>query len=281
MKNKIVSICIIGETNSGKSTFINSVVGENISIINKKKNTTLDFIIGVYNYKNIQLIFYDTPGLNKDKSIYLKIKNIKSKFLNIIDFSDITIYFLDVKKRNLILNKEILLNTKRNKKDLYIILNKIDLINKNELLPIIKKLNSEYKIDNIFPISSKFKIGIENLLKKIYSKSYSGEWLFKKNEITNKTDEYISKEVTRNAILNNLNSEIPYKIYVKNNKWKIVSNNEIVIHQSILINKKNYKKIIIGKNGSKIKNIREDSQIELAKIFNKKVHLYLKVLIDK
>ena len=58
MKNKIVSICIIGETNSGKSTFINSVVGENISIINKKKNTTLDFIIGVYNYKNIQLIFY-------------------------------------------------------------------------------------------------------------------------------------------------------------------------------------------------------------------------------
>ena len=186
-----------------------------------------------------------------------------------------------MKKRNLILNKEILLNTKRNKKDLYIILNKIDLINKNELLPIIKKLNSEYKIDNIFPISSKFKIGIENLLKKIYSKSYTGEWLFKKNEITNKTDEYISKEVTRNAILNNLNSEIPYKIYVKNNKWKIVSNNEIVIHQSILINKKNYKKIIIGKNGSKIKNIREDSQIELAKIFNKKVHLYLKVLIDK
>ena len=98
MKNKIVSTCIVGETNSGKSTFINSVVGENISIVNKKKNTTLDFIIGVHNNKNIQLIFYDTPGLKKEKSIFLKTKNIKSKFLNTLNFVDIIIYFLDVSK---------------------------------------------------------------------------------------------------------------------------------------------------------------------------------------
>ena len=281
MKNKTISACLIGNTNSGKSTFLNLIVGENISIVNKKRNTTIDFVSGILNLNNIQIVFYDTPGLNNSKYIFSKNYKIKNNFWHSFELSKIILYFYDVSKKNLAINKDIIKETNNSDKILLIILNKIDLIKKNKLLPLINEIHKKYMTDIIFPISAKFNIGTESLLEYISSKASYGNWMYTKNEITNKSDEFISREITRNSLLRNLNCEIPYKLKVNNYKWKIVSKKEIVIYQEIIVNKKNYKKIIIGKSGKMVKKIREDSQKELKKIFNKIIHLYIKVIVTK
>jgi len=281
MKNKVLYATLIGYTNSGKSTFLNSIVGKTISITNKKKNTTINSIVGVLNLDNVQLIINDTPGLglNANKSINNKILN--TELWNSITIANYLLYVIDVSKKNIIIDDNIINKLKKDNKKIIIILNKIDLIKKVKLIPIIHDIAKKYKLSDIFPVSSKFNIGIENFLSNIKRYAILRKWLYNENENTDKNHLFITNEITRNSLLINLNHEIPYSLKVITKKWKIIEKKRIIIHQDILIPKKQYKKIILGKNGFMIKKIRIDSQKELLKFFNKKIHLYLKVILYK
>ena len=279
MKNKILSACIIGSTNSGKSTFFNYLIKKNISIVNKKRNTTIDSIKGIVNINNLQIIFYDTPGINFFKVSKDSQHIIKNIYWNSIFISDIILYLIDVSKKNIIINHDIIKIIRRENKNkkIVFILNKIDLVKKIKLLPIIDKINNIYDQKLIIPISAKLGQGIDIIINILKNNACKGEWLYKKNIISDKNNVYISNEVTRNSLLKNLNQEIPYALNVTNTKWKIINNNNIIIKQNIIANKKAYKKIILGKDGHMIKRIRESSQKELSKLFNKKIHLYINI----
>tara|TARA_Y100001970_G_scaffold88509_1_gene111713 strand:- start:3514 stop:4371 length:858 start_codon:yes stop_codon:yes gene_type:complete len=278
MKKKILKVSIIGKTNAGKSTLLNVFVGETISIINKKINTTLDSIIGVKNIDYIQLIFIDTPGINFLKNNSISQKKIKSSLWQGIDQSNIILYVIDSKSfdLNYLLNHLNILMTIRKK--IIIVFNKIDLINKKTLLPFVNKINSHTKIDSFFFVSAKKNIGINKLLNSLKNLSINSEWMYKHNEITNKDEIFISNECTRNAILKYLHKELPYNIKVKNIDFKYLKNGDIKIKQQLLIEDLRYKKIILGKKGEKIKSIRESSQIQIKKILEKKIHLYLEIM---
>ena len=281
MKNKLLKISLIGNTNSGKSTFFNTVINKRVSIISKKKNTTIDLIIGVVNLKNTQFILYDTPGLLFLESKIVLKKNMKSNIWNGIESSDIIFYFLDSSKKTIQINKNFLNQLILNKKNILIIMNKIDLISKNEL---IQKMVNIHKVNNkleIFPISSTKNIGVNDLITFTSKFSKKMDWIYKKNEITNKNDIFISNEITRESLLKFLNEEIPYSVKVINCKFKIIKNKDLILHQEIIINKPSYKKIIVGKNGLMIKKIREYSQKILSKYFSMKTHLYLNVKFIK
>ena len=149
MKNKILQISLVGNTNSGKSTFLNRVIGKNISITSKRINTTLESITGVLNKKNNQILLYDTPGLS-----FLKSKDQKNKLLKInlwqsIENSKLVLYFIDSKNKNLILNNDLLKEIKSKNQKIFLILNKIDLIKKNHLLLKMDYLYRKYNISNI------------------------------------------------------------------------------------------------------------------------------------
>ena len=275
MKKKLLKISIIGKTNAGKSTLLNGLIGESISITNKKINTTEDLILGILNIKNNQLIFYDTPGLQYLKKININNKKLKQNLWNGLNDSDLIIYLVDVKKYN---SNEIINNiNKLNelKKNIIIIFNKNDLIDKKEILPKIKELNKEIKLDSFFSISAKKKLGLTQLNKYLLSKAYNSDWLYNNNEISNKDDIFITNESTRNAILTLLHKEIPYNIKIKNKMFKYLKNGDLKIKQEIQIKNKRYKKIILGRNGEKIKEIRIKSQISISKILKNKVHLYI------
>ena len=281
MKNSIINVSIIGNTNSGKSTFLNTVIGKTVSITNKKRNTTIESIIGILNTNNTQIIIHDTPGLAYIKSKLQKFRQIKINLWNSIIISNVILYIIDVTKKKISINNDIIYYLKKEKKDIIILLNKVDLINKTKLIPIINDISNEYNLNNIFPISSKKNTGIKSVLQKLIKFAVPGKWLYVNNEKTDKSNLFISKEITRNSLLRNLNDEIPYSLKVINSKWKVIKNKNLVIHQVILIPKLAYKKIILGKNGIMIKKIREYSQKELSKIFNKKIHLYLEVVLEK
>jgi len=279
MKNKkILKLSIVGRTNAGKSTLINTLIGETISIQNKKINTTKDLIIGIKNYDNLQLIFYDTPGSNFLKSIHIDQKHLKINLWQGIDHSDLIIYLVDSKNIRInYLISQLKKLSELNKK-IIITFNKIDLISQKNLLPIIDKIKKELNIDSYFAVSAKFDRGINDLLKYISKFANNSNWIFNNDEISNKDDVYITNECTRNALLTFLHKEIPYNITIVNKTYKYLKNGDLKIKQLLKINELRYKKIILGKNGEKIKLIREFSQKEISKILKIKTHLYIEIM---
>ncbi len=278
MKNKILKIAIVGKTNAGKSTLINQIVGEKISIQNKKVNTTKDLILGVKNLKETQLLFYDTPGSNFIKPINNQSKILKTNFWNGINNSDLILYLIDSNRINFnFLNNQLDILIDTNKK-IIIVFNKIDLISSKKLLPIIKDIESKYKIEFFISISAKKNKGINKLLEEIVKYSYKSEWIFKKDEITNKNEEFIINELLRETILEYLHKEIPYNVNIEIATFKILKNKDIKIKQKIIINEIRYKKIILGKKGEMIKRIREKCQKKISQIFKSKIHLYLEII---
>lgn len=280
MKNKIIKIALIGKTNAGKSTLINSLVGEKISIINKKINTTQECILGIKNIFNTQIIFYDTPGSNLLKTNDITQKKLKTNIWQAIDNVDLLVYLIDVTKFNHDNIKIDIEKISESKKPIVIIFNKIDLIENNQTLPYINLLKENINIIDFFLISAKYKNGIIDFLKYLDNKSYLGSWIYTNNEITDKDDIYISNECTRNAILEYLHKEIPYNIEISNVLFKFINKQNLKIKQNIKLDSLRYKPIILGKKGLTIKKIREKSQDDIKNILNTKVHLYLKVITN-
>ena len=278
MKNKILKIALVGRTNAGKSTLINRIVGEKISIQNKKINTTQLTVIGVKNIKKTQLIFYDTPGSNFLKSLNKQSKNLKINLWNGIDESDIILYLIDSKTTNIKFLFDQIYKLQEVNKKIIVVFNKIDLISNKHILPLVNDLNKNFQIDSFFTISATKNIGIHDLLDYIYKYSYISKWIYKSDEITNKDDVFIVGELLRETMLKYLHKEIPYNVNIKTLNFKILKNNDIKIKQKIIINQPRYKKIILGKKGEMIKKIREDSQKKMSQILNAKIHLYLEIL---
>ena len=278
MKNKIINVALIGRTNAGKSTFINSIVGEKISIENRKINTTLEIHSGILNIGTTQIIFYDTPGYNLlNKNKYIK-KEQKTEIFEILNSIDLILLIFDTYNFNYKYVIGYIEKIKKTNKPIIFVFNKIDLIKKELVLSYIKKLNELNIIDDFFIISAKYNNGIDLIKKYLVQRSKYGDWKYKNGEISNKGDVFISNECTRNALLKFLHKEIPYNITVKNKLFKNINNKSIKIKQSIQINNLRYKSIILGKKGEKIKKIRESSQKEIEKIFNSKIYLYLNIV---
>ena len=277
MKTKLITIAIVGKTNSGKSTFLNNAIGEKISITNRKVNTTQDLIKGIVNKNKTQMIFCDTPGYNTKKNKFSIQKKINSTVWNSIFTVDCILYFINSYQYNYQTIKDDLNKISESKKFITIVFNKIDLIKKDNLLSLTNKFKDLKYIDDFFYISAKYNQGLNKLSSYLEKKASFNKWIYNNNEISNKDDVYISNECTRNAILNFLHKEVPYNIDIKNSVFKFLKNKDIKIKQIIKINNKRYKPIILGKNGITIKRIREKSQNEISKIMKSKVHLYLKI----
>jgi len=278
MKSKLLKISIVGRTNAGKSTLINKIVGEKISIQNKKINTTQDTIIGVKNIQQNQFLFYDTPGSNFLKNIDTQSKKLKRNLWNGIDDSDLILYLIDSSSINIKFLSDQLEKIKETKKKIIIVFNKTDLILNKKLLPLITKISNQFKIESFFTISAKKNIGIDDILKFLKKYTYPSEWEYLNDEITNKDDKFFLSELLRETLLTYLHKEIPYNISIRTSSFKELNNSDIKIKQKILVNEKRYKKIILGKKGNMIKKIREDCQKKIKNIFKKKIHLYIELI---
>jgi GTP-binding protein Era len=195
-----------------------------------------------------------------------------------IDESDIIAYLIDSKTINIKFLYDQLEKLHEINKKIIIIFNKIDLISNKKILPLISQIDQKFKIESFFTISALQNTYIDELLNHIKKLSYSSEWVFKDNEITNKSDYFIIEELLRESLLTYLHKEIPYNLIIKTTIFKILKNNDIKIKQKIIIKEKRYKKIILGKRGEMIKKIREDAQKKMNQTLNAKIHLYLEIL---
>ncbi|WP_168821729.1 GTPase Era [Enterobacteriaceae endosymbiont of Donacia provostii] len=262
------NILILGRTNVGKSTLLNLLINKKISIISHKKNTTNNNIIGVYNNDIYQISFIDTPGniFYKNK-IFNLFKNYEYNYI---------LFILDKNRWNYIEENFTKIFSKINI-PIILIINKVDQIkNKNILLSYINFIQKKIKIFHLFIISAKYKLYTNDICSFICKHLPKQKHFYSSSYITNQTDKTIIKEIIRENIMKFLHKEIPYNIKIKVVFPKNLLNKLYIF---LLVNKINYKKIIIGKNSKNIKLIKKRSEQNIEKFFHKKIILNIWIKI--
>lgn len=277
-------VTIIGRTNVGKSTLLNSLIGEKIAIMANKPQTTRTQIKGILNRPNSQIIFLDTPGIHKPKT---KLSNImvQTAFESAKDV-DLILFIIEATSKEIGKGDALILEKIKNaNKKTILLINKIDLVQKEELLKLIQIYSKEYNFEAVIPISAKTGENNETILKEIEKCLEEGPKYYDEETYTDQTLKAISEETIREKALRLLDDEVPHGIYVevqKMKKSKTRDNKKVInIDATIYCERESHKGIIIGKKGSKLKQIGTYARKDLEKILGEKVNLQTWVKVRK
>lgn len=272
-------VTIIGKPNSGKSTLINTFLKEKISIVTRRINTTRNEIRGIYNDDDSQIIFLDTPGFLKvTNKLDEKMKKIISHSLNEIDVLLYLIPFYEKIDQNYIDLFKI-----KELENVYkiLVVTKLDLLkNKNEIPSLVEKFKSTKIFDTFIPVSSIKKQNIDILLKEIKLHLKDNVKFYETTQKSIEEEKFYISEIIREKLLIYLNDEIPHNIFVRTKEF-VKKPNIYKIFCEVIVNRNGLKKIVIGEQGSKLKEIGTKSRIELEKYFKKKIFLELKVIVKE
>ncbi len=277
MQTRLITAALVGLPNAGKSTLINRIVGQKISISSPKSQTTRFNIIGIKNIGECQIIFTDTPGFKNSRNALEK--QMKNFALDAIESSEVTCVVIDSCK---LCKYGIDKNHLPHGIDGSIfLLNKIDRIkDKRLLLPHMKTIGEIYNPLDIFLISATKSTGIEGFLSRLCELSNAEPWAFENDEVTDISQKELAQEITREKLLYRIQDEIPYLVKITTERWE-EKGEDLYIHQTIFVNKSSHKAIVIGSGAENIKRIGQDSRIEISKLLGKKVRLFLHVMIDE
>ncbi len=270
-------INIIGNPNVGKSTLMNNLVGEKLSIITSKAQTTRHRILGIVNGDNFQLIFSDTPGIIKPS---YELQDSMMDFVkSALEDADVILYMVEIGEKSIkdpdVHNK--ILSTKI---PTIILLNKIDLSNQEDIENQINIWSNKYPNTEIYPISALNNFNTEKVINRIIELIPESPLYFPKDQLTDKPERFFVNEKLREKILLYYDKEIPYSVEVQTEEFK-EEESIIKIRSLILVERESQKGIIIGHKGIALKKIGTKARIDLEKFFGKKVFIELHVKVSK
>ena len=273
-------IAIVGPPNVGKSTLLNRLLKRKIAIVSPKPQTTRNRITGIYHDSNFQMVFFDTPGMHKTRSMLHKsmVASAQSVFREV----DIILLMIELHRPEDPIFPFIIKNLKEVKKHTILVINKIDQGKKEKLLPIIDTFHQKYPFEGIFPISALNGDGISDLFKHLKASLKPGPRFFPENINTDQSESFLVAEIIREKIYFHASQELPYSSAVTvDNLEEISEKNLIVITARIHVESDSQKGIIIGKGGKMVKSIGQSARKELEAIFGTKIYLDLTVRVTK
>lgn len=268
---------IVGNPNVGKSTLMNQLVGERISIATFKAQTTRHRIMGIVNTDDMQIVFSDTPGVLKPN--YKMQKMMLAFSESALADADILLYVTDVIE-NPEKNMDFLDKVKKMSIPVLLLINKIDESDQTKLGDIVEKWHALLPNAEILPISAKNKFGTDMLLKRIKELLPESPAFFDKDQLTDKPARFFVSEIIREKILLYYSKEIPYSVEVRVERFK-EEDDRIRINAVIYVERDSQKGIIIGHQGVALKKVNMESRKSLEKFFNKKIFLETFVKVDK
>lgn len=271
-------VSIIGRPNVGKSTLLNSILGEKIAIVTPKPQTTRNRIIGIKNLPGAQIIFIDTPGIHKPKH---KLGETMVKTA-VGALREVDIILFMVEPYNLGSGDRFIIELLKGvKSPVFLLVNKIDIIKKSDLLPIIDNFKELYPFKEIIPISALTQDGIELLMNIIRDYLPYGPKYYPNEIITDQLERFMVSEIIREKVTEMTEEEVPHSVAVEVAEWKERENGLISIRSNIYVEREGQKGIIIGKKGAMLKSIGTAARIDIEKLLNTKVFLELWVKIKK
>lgn len=276
MSHKAGFVNIIGKPNVGKSTLMNTLVGEKLSIITSKVQTTRHRILGIVNNEDSQIIYSDTPGIIKPN---YKLQKSMMEFVNtaLID-ADIILLMTDVDDD--FDYSDLLKKIKESGIIILLLINKIDLSNQSKVIQLINKYSKEVKRDNIIPVSALQKFNMELIQKKIMEFLPENPPYYSKDQLTDKPERFFVSEVVREKILLYYKKEIPYSVEVAVDTFK-EEEKIIRINTYIFVDRETQKAILIGHQGKALKKVGVEARKDLEEFFGKQIYLQLSVKVNK
>ena len=270
-------IAIVGAPNVGKSTLLNKFVGSKVSIVSPKVQTTRSRVLGICIEGNTQIIFIDTPGIFAPRR-RLDRAMVAAAWGGAGD-ADEVLFLVDASRGICRDTSDILDKLQKTDRTVYLALNKVDLVRKENLLLLIDELTKRATFADIFMISAETGDGTEELLSFLAETMPDSPWLFPEDQISDMPQRLLAAEITREKIFLMLRQELPYATTVETEKWEEKKDGSVKIDQTIYVERPTQKAIVLGKNGAQIKSIGESARRELEKLLDVRIHLFLFVKV--
>ncbi|MFA7277305.1 MAG: GTPase Era [Pseudobdellovibrionaceae bacterium] len=273
-------VAVIGAPNAGKSTLVNALVGEKVSIVSPKVQTTRARVLGIALDGTAQMILIDTPGLFAPQT-RLDRAMVSAAWNGAAD-GDVVVYVFDAKKKGANeADRKVLEKLKDIAQDrpVILVLNKVDLIDKPKLLVLTADMNARCPFAATFMISALNGDGVADIKKYLSNKMPHNEWIFDAEQTTDMPMRLLAAEITREQVFLQLHEEIPYAITVETEVWEEFDNGDVRIQQLIHVEHDKQKAIVLGKGGTRLREIGARARAQLEEIFGRNVHLKLFVRV--
>ncbi len=273
-------VSIIGRPNVGKSTFLNYVLGQKISIVSPKAQTTRNQITGIYTTSDTQIIFIDTPGIHKPKNTLGKVMNDYS--ISTLRDVDEIMWIIDGTQNFGEGDKFIIDLLKKTNNKVYLVVNKIDLIkDKKRLYDNINQFVSNYEFEKVFYISAKEGTNVDKLLETISNSLEEGPMYYPEDQITNNPQSFVISELIREKVLLLTKEEVPHSIAVVVEAMNRDEKGLLNINAAIIVERSSQKKIIIGSKGQMIKEIGTLARKDIVMLLGEKIYLEIWVKVEE
>jgi GTP-binding protein Era len=270
-------IALIGAPNAGKSTLTNALVGSKVAIVTPKVQTTRTLLRGIAMVGNAQLVFIDTPGIFAPKR-RLDRAMVTTAWTGAHD-ADLVGVLIDAKQGLDEQAERILKQLSEVKQPKVLILNKVDIVEKEKLLALAHGANDRVKFETTFMISAMTGDGVEDVKNWFASRVPEGPWHFPEDEVSDAPLRMLASEVTREKLYLKLHQELPYQSTVETEVWKEQKDGSVRIEQTVYVERESQRKIVLGKGGQSIRNIGAAARRELMEILERPVHLFLFVKV--
>ena len=270
-------VAIVGAPNVGKSTLLNRLVGAKVSIVSPKVQTTRTRVLGICIEGPAQIIFIDTPGIFQPRR-RLDRAMVAAAWIGTAD-ADEVLLLVDASRgldRN---TAAIVKKLKRAERTVILAINKVDLVNKPDLLALAAELNQAGAFTDTFMISAETGDGVADLTALLAGRVAAGRWLFPEDQISDMPGRLTAAEITREQLYLQLHKELPYAAAVETESWKDQDDGSLRIEQVVYVERGSQKAIVLGMKGSRVKSIGEAARKELEEIFGRRVHLFLFVKV--
>jgi GTP-binding protein Era len=271
-------VAVIGAPNAGKSTLVNALVGQKVAIVSPKAQTTRARLMGIAIQGSAQILLVDTPGIFEPRR-RLDRAMVAAAWTGAQD-ADVTLLVIDSAAGVNAEVERIVGSLTERRHPLFLVLNKIDLVKKGELLALSADLTATLDPDSVFMISASTGDGVTDLKDALAQAMPEGPWLYPEDEVSDATDRMIAAELTREQIVNQLHQELPYATAVETESWEDRPDGSTVINQQILVERDSQKAIVIGKGGRRLKAIGAAARAEITQHVGRPVHLLLHVKVN-
>ena len=270
-------VAIIGAPNAGKSTLVNALVGTKVSIVSRKVQTTRTRILGILTEGATQIALVDTPGLFAPKRA-LERAMVRTAVSG-MEEGDLILHIVDVSKKNAFKDNAAIREMLKDKAPAVLVLNKVDIFAKHQLLELTAQMNAAFPYKDTFMISAMKGSGVEDIRTYLAANLPEGAWLFPEDQMSDVPMRMLAAEITREKVFEQLHEELPYATFVETEAWEEFENKSVKISQTIFVERETQKAIVLGKGGSRIKEIGSAAREELKKILETDVHLKIHVSV--